>query len=159
MSNALPMNYTELLSEGLAALAEVRLGYLFGSRAKDAARPSSDLDIAVLVDNEFAADPGAINRTIRRIAAHLSGDISSQLLDLVLLNTAPTILRHRVLRDGVLLYARSEQERVRFTTRTIREYCDLEPMLAQHRSHRIARLKRGIDIGGSGDILKAAQGT
>lgn len=158
MSKGLPSNYTELLTGRLSALPEVRLAYLFGSHASGHSRPTSDLDIAVLVDEPYAADPGEINRTLRRLIGRLSGEISSTLLDIVLLNNAPTLLRHRVLRDGVLLYTRSEVERVRFAFHTIRDYCDMEPRLAERRRQRILRLKTGRrNYGGSGDILEAAR--
>ncbi len=152
-----PTNYSDLLSERLASLPEVRLAYLFGSRVRESARPSSDLDIAVLVDDQGARGPGEINRTIRRLAGRLSGEIPSGSLDIVLLNAAPALLRHRVLRDGVLLYARSETERVRFAVAAMRDYQDIEPRLAEHRRQRIARLKRGRTRGRSGDILQAAR--
>ncbi len=157
MTDAVPPNAADLLAGRLEELREVRLAYLFGSRAGGANRPHSDLDIAVLVDDPLAADAGAINRTIRRLAARLGGEIPSEALDIVLLNTAPALLRHRVLRDGVLLYARNETERVRFALGTMREYQDLEPRLAEHRRQRIARLKKGRSRGRSGDILQAAR--
>lgn len=113
MSTSLPSNYIELLTGRLSTLPEVRLGYLFGTRASDHARPTSDLDIAVLVDGRHAAGPKEINRTVRRLASRLSGEISSTLLDIVLLNNAPVLLRHRVPRDGQLLFARDEVTRVR----------------------------------------------
>ena len=158
MSNCLPSNYTDLLTEHLSALPEVRLAYLFGSRVGGLARPDSDLDIAVLVDDQLAAGARKVNRTLRKLAGRLSGEISSTLLDIVLLNNAPILLRHRVLKDGVLLYARSEGERVQFAFLTIREYCDMEPRLAEHRRQRIARLKHGRrNNGRSGDILETAR--
>ena len=157
MNDALPPNYADLLTRRLAALPEIRLAYLFGSRVKGSARPDSDLDIAILVDDRLAAGPGEINRTIRRLAGRLSGEIPSEALDVVLLNTAPAVLRHRVVREGKLLHARSETERVRFAIRAIRDYQDMEPRLAEHRQQRIARLKRGRTRGRSGDIFQAAR--
>ena len=157
VNDALPPGYSGLLAQRLATLPEVRLAYLFGSRVKGSARPGSDLDIAVLVDERSAADPGEINRTIRRLAGRLSGEIPSEALDIVLLNGAPALLRHRVLRDGLLLHARSETERVRFALRAIRDYQDMEPRLAGLRRQRIARLKKGRTRGRSGDILQAAR--
>ena len=157
MNDALPANHIDLLTRRLAALPEVRLAYLHGSRVKGSPRPGSDLDIAILVDDRLAAGPGEINRTIRRLAGRLSGEIPGEALDIVLLNTSPALLRHRVLRDGLLLHARSETERVRFALRAIRDYQDMEPRLAEHRRQRIARLKKGRTRGRSGDILQAAR--
>ena len=161
------------LREGFAALPEVRLGYLFGSRATGRARPDSDIDIAVLIDEGMCADARHVNHVLRRVAGHVGGgDVPSDLLDVVLLNEAPVLLRHHVLRDGVLLYKRDEVERVRFAAWTMRDYQDFERLLAFHRGWRVARLKRaatetakswepiqetGQADGGRGDILAAAR--
>ncbi len=102
-------------------------------------RPGSDFDIAVLVDDSSAMGASGVNRAIRR----LGGDVPAQLLDIVLLNNVPPLLRHRVLRDGVLLHMRSKEERVRFAIRAIRDYQDIEPRLSEHTRHRVRRLKEG----------------
>ena len=157
MTDATRSDYSESLTKRFASLSDVRLAYLFGSRARGRARAKSDFDIAVLVDDAAVGDAACVNRTIRRLAGRLGGDIPSDLLDLVLLNDAPALLRHHVLRDGLLLYSRNEAERVRFAIRTMRDYQDLEPRLAEHRRERIARLKQGRRDGRSGDVLKAAR--
>lgn len=144
----------------LAALPEVRLAYLFGSRARGEERAGSDFDIAVLVDAAAARDAGAVNRTLRHLAGRLGREVPAQLLHIVVLNTAPPLLRHRVLRDGVLLRQRSDAERVRFAIQTIREYQDMVPRWREHRRRRLARLGaggQGERHGGSGDILASAR--
>ena len=141
-------------------LPEVRLAYLFGSRATGRDRPDSDIDVAFLVDKRCVRSPSAVNRTIRHLVARVSGgEIRSDLLDVTLLNEAPVLLCHRVLRDGQLLHARDETERVRFAVRTMREYQDFAPWLGEHTRQRIARLKddRGAADGGRRDILAAAR--
>jgi len=146
------------LARALAAIPEVRLAYLFGSRARGGARAESDFDVAVLLDEAAVADSDARKGAIWRLAARLGCAVRSDRLDLVILNHAPVLLRHRVLRDGVLLHARSEAERVRFAIRTIREYQDFEPRLRMHTRRRIARLREGAADGGCGDVLEAARG-
>jgi predicted nucleotidyltransferase len=152
------LEQTDALSRLLANLPEVRLAWLFGSRARGRARPDSDWDIAVLVEEAAAADAGAVKRTIFRLAGALGRAVPSESIDLVLLNRAPALLRHRVLRDGVPLLVRSESERVRFMIRAIREYQDFEPRMRTNTRNRIARLaERGDHDGGSGDLLAAAR--
>jgi predicted nucleotidyltransferase len=55
-----------------------------------------------------------------------SGDV-----DLVVLNDAPVLLCHRVLRDGERLLERDRPTRIRFETRTILEYLDTKPLRAE----------------------------
>lgn len=162
-----------ILRERLAAMREVRLAFLFGSRAVGRARRDSDIDIAVLVDGPLVVDAGGVNRMLRHLAGRLGGgEVRSDLLDVVLLNHAPVLLRHHVLRDGVLLRAKDDAERVRFAVQAMRDYQDFAPRLAFHRRWRIARLRdaaaaaakkdsgteqsRQAD-GGRGDILAAAR--
>jgi hypothetical protein len=100
------------------------------------------------------ADRGAV---VRRLAARLGHEVSSTLLDLVILNDAPTLLCHRVVRDGVLLLQRSPVERVRFVTRTLRDYQDGQIRREWATRRRIQRLKAGVTDGGSRDLLEKAR--
>ena len=145
------------LAHALDGDRSVRLAWLHGSRARGTARRESDIDVAVLLDDDHAENPTAIKDSIWRLAGALGREVRSDRLDLVLLNDAPALLRHRVVRDGVLLFARSEVERVRFVRRTIREYQDLEPRLREHTRHRVRRLKEKRENGRCGNILETAR--
>ena len=144
-------------AERLAGLPEVRLAYLFGSRARGTERPSSDFDIGVLLAAEAVRDASGVNRSIRRLAARLADPVPAERLHIVVLNGAPPLLRHRVLRDGVPLCERDANERLRFALRTIREYHDMEPRLRENRRLRLAKQREGRTDGGAGDILAAAR--
>ncbi|MCY4635063.1 MAG: nucleotidyltransferase domain-containing protein [Acidobacteria bacterium] len=133
----------EDLARGLRTEPTVRLAWLFGSRARGTARRDSDVDVAVLVDDVCADGSGALKDSYFRVIGVLGRAVRSDLIDVVILNHAPPLLRHRVLRDGVLLYARSEVERVRFVHRTTREYLDFEPRLREQTRLLIRRMKEG----------------
>jgi predicted nucleotidyltransferase len=97
--------------------------YLFGSTARDEARPNSDVDVAVL----FATTPPT---TLNGPRFSLGGELERALggrVDIVTLNDAPVDLRIRVLREGV---------RIAFEVRTRNEAFDLEPILARYRAGR-----------------------
>jgi uncharacterized protein len=145
----------ERLVQALRECDWVRLAFLFGSRAQGRAREDSDYDLGILVDEQQAKEDRG--RTIRKLAARLGREVASQLLDLVILNDAPALLRHRVLRNGVLLMQRSPEERVRFALETIREYQDGQVRREWFTRRRIQRLKAGPTDGGSGDFLEKAR--
>jgi hypothetical protein len=54
----------------------------------------------------------------------------------VVLNSAPADLVHRVLRDGQLLLDRDRSRRIRFEVKARNEYFDLQPVLARYRAAR-----------------------
>jgi predicted nucleotidyltransferase len=103
--------------------------YLYGSQARGAAGPASDVDLAVL----YACDPPD---TLEGLGLDMAADLEERLgqaVDLVVLNRAPVDLIHRVLRDGILVCERDRSARIRFEVRARNEYFDLLPYLRQYR--------------------------
>ena len=150
----------DALARALRAEPMVRVAWLFGSRARGTERPDSDIDVAVLVDEARVATPTQVKETIWQLVAALARDVRSDRIDLAILNGAPALLRHRVIRDGALLTARTDAERARFVRRTIRDYLDLEPRLRELTRRRIRRLREDRDDDGRyGDLLAAARRT
>ena len=102
----------------LEALPEVKLVYLFGSRAKGTANGSSDWDIAVL-------PRGPLDNTQRW---DLAQDLASKLgqdVDLVDLSGASTVLQMQVINDGQLLEG-DKQEADVFETQVFSMYAHLQ---------------------------------
>lgn len=111
----------------LEGRAEVRLAYVFGSVARDEARPSSDLDLGVV----FGLVP--VPRELDRLATDLEA-VAGRRVDLVVLNEAPPLLTHEVIRWGRLIVCQDEDERVRFQTRATARYLDTRYLRqVQHR--------------------------
>jgi predicted nucleotidyltransferase len=155
MARGAPDPAVDRLAAAVRELPGVRLAYLFGSRARGTERADSDFDIAVLLDDERArAERGA---TLRRLAGRLGRVVSSALLDIVILNDATPLLRHRVLRDGVLLHARTPEARVRFAVAAMRDYQDGQVRREQFTRARIQRLASDSSDGGSRDLLDQAR--
>ena len=108
---------------------EIIAAYLFGSVARGTAAARSDVDLAVL----YAAAPPA---TLEGLPLDLESRIEqlvSRPAQVIVLNTAPAGLVHRVLRDGVLLLDRDPNARIRFEVRARNEFFDLQPVLARYR--------------------------
>lgn len=109
--------------EGIAA------AYLFGSVARGTARPDSDVDVAVLLEED---PPG----TLAGLHLDLEGDLEKHLgrpVQLVVLNQAPSDLGVRVIRDGVVLVDRDRSKRLRYEVQIRKEFWDLEPYLRLYR--------------------------
>jgi predicted nucleotidyltransferase len=106
------------VAAGLGAQPDVAVAYLFGSRARGTARPGSDWDVAVLLD-----EPADLGRRALELQAAL-GDA----VDPVILNQAPVALAYRVLRDGVVLCCRDDRARIAHWVRTVDRYLDSAPL-------------------------------
>jgi hypothetical protein len=142
------------LAAALASLPEVELAYLFGSHARGRQSPESDIDLAIQVSPAAARNARA---TLALLFDRLGRVAPSDRLDVVLLNDAPSLLRHRVLSTGRLLVERTPLVRVRFATRAIRDYQDMQPRREFFYRGRLKRLKEGGSDGGSGDLLAQAR--
>lgn len=94
----------ERLSGALAAREEILEAYLFGSHARGKARPDSDIDVAVYIDEALADDGNWGYRA--ELTTDLMAALGTNDVDVVVLNEAPILLYHRILRDGVRLLSR-----------------------------------------------------
>ncbi len=105
----LPRDLPERLSHlpELLARHPARLGYLFGSAAQKA-KHINDIDLAVLPEEGFSYE---------KLYADLSLALNTDRLDLVDLQVAPLYLQAEVVEKGKCLWARSEEERLRFEQR------------------------------------------
>lgn len=114
------------------APSEIVAAYLYGSRARDAARVDSDVDLAFWrstpSEPRFSAQPYDLATQIERALGHE--------VDIVELNHAPPDLVHEVLRDGVIALDRDPALRVRMEVRARGEYLDMLPVLQSYRRAR-----------------------
>ena len=129
------------LARALAPRDEVLEAYLFGSRAAGRAQAHSDVDIAVFVDES------ALRRQDYGYAAQLTTYLMSALgsnrIDVVVLNRAPPLLYHRVLRDGRRILSRDLRATTTREGYALSRYCDFVPQLAKIAAARRTRLRHG----------------
>jgi uncharacterized protein len=120
----------ERVAETLAPRSEVLEAYVFGSVARGQAGPLSDIDVAVRLD------PAALERPLAfgldsDLAADLMRALKTDRVDLVVLNRAPPLLYHRVLRDGIRVLSRDLRATTVREAQAISRYCDFAPQLAK----------------------------
>ncbi len=128
------------LCSAIAPLDEVLEAYLFGSRASGRAQAHSDIDIAVFVGER------ALSRQdygyAAQLTTHLMAALGSNAIDVVVLNRAPPLLYHRVLRDGRRIFARDLRATTTREGYALSRYCDFVPQLA-----KMAAARRGAATG------------
>ena len=102
---------------------------LFGSALRDDFRPDSDVDVAVLYGKPEEAGLAGLKLA-------LAGDLEARLgrrVDLVVLDSQPPDLVHRVLRDGLIVLENNRSTRIRFEVNARNEYFDVLPTLRRYR--------------------------
>jgi uncharacterized protein len=115
--------YFETHAAGVVAV------YLFGSVARGTAGERSDVDVGVLLARD---PPATLEGLLLRLEASLERTVEAP-VQLVVLNTAPPDLVHRILRDGRLVVERDRAARIRFEVHARNCYFDLQPFLARYR--------------------------
>ena len=131
----------ESLRRSLGARPEILEAYLFGSQARRGAQLHSDVDVAVYVDPDRLVD------SLFGYAAELTAEIVALLqsndVDVVVLNRAPPLLYHRVLRDGLRLFTRDAPATTTREGRALSRYCDFVPHLRKIDVAHAARIEDG----------------
>jgi predicted nucleotidyltransferase len=124
----------ETLNQTLAKVIrrhpEVKLAYLFGSRATECAGPLSDLDLAVYLE---VSD--SLTRHDLRMTLHdeVSRALGTDRVDVTVLDPAgPPEFNYQVIRDGVILHE-EEPYRVILEPRILNAYFDFRDSLRRHR--------------------------
>jgi len=101
---------------------DIIAAYIFGSYASMRTVAESDIDIAVLLDEEINIEKfGFIKQEITENIMEL---LSFDKVDIAILNSAPPLLCHEVIKKGNLIYAGDEEERTAFTAKATMRYID-----------------------------------
>ena len=129
------------LAESLRARPEILEAYLFGSQAHGGGQPHSDVDVAVYVDPEHRGTSSF--GYAAELTAELVGLLQSNEVDVVVLNRAPPLLYHRVLRDGLRLFARDGRATTTREGTALSRYCDYVPHLRKIEIAHAARIEEG----------------
>jgi predicted nucleotidyltransferase len=138
----LDLSVLDTLVDRLAQRPEILEAYLFGSYARGEAMAHSDLDVAVYVDRERL--PPAPFGYAAGLTTDLMAGLGFNRIDVVILNDAPPLLYHRVLRDGERLLS---HDLAATTTRegcALSRYCDYLPHLAKIDRELARRIADGL---------------
>jgi len=92
---------------------EVLVAYLFGSYARSNQTIKSDVDIAILLSTL----PHEILEYYLHLVNELSR-VSNGEIDLIILNTAPPLLKHQVIKHGIVIHCSDERARIEFEAKS-----------------------------------------
>jgi len=122
--------FSKKLLAGIFKKQKVVLAYLFGSQAKGKVGPLSDIDIAVYFDEKISFDERFALRL--RTLGKLMDLFKTNELDLIVLNDAPPLLAHRILKEGSLIFSDSEDVRLEYEVKAVLKYLDWKPYLDKY---------------------------
>lgn len=129
------------LREFFARQPAVKFAYLFGSVAKGKAGPLSDLDLAVYLD-------GRLDFFKHRLGLReaLAKALKTENFDLVVLNKAPLVLKHEIVKNGIVL-KEGRPRRVMFEAAVSQEYLDTAYLRSVHYRYMREQLEEGRYFG------------
>jgi len=112
-----------------AVLAQfpVEMAYLHGSVARGCPLPTSDVDLA-LVLNEPLPKAAARLKLEFQIQAAVEAACGLKNVDARAINHAPVLAQGEILREGMCLYARDPAQRAEFESLVLRKYFDYQPL-------------------------------
>lgn len=117
------------LTDIFRSYPEIKLAYLFGSRANGAGGPLSDYDFAVYFDLK---DKIRMSDIRFKLLAQLSRELKTDAVDLVILNlTESPELKYNIIKDGRVIYE-EEPYKVLFEPKVLNEYFDFKALLLRH---------------------------
>jgi hypothetical protein len=120
---------------------EVKFAYLFGSEASGATGPLSDLDLAVYLDGRMNSFVAGL-----RLSEALAKALKSEKFDLVVLNSAALVLKHEVIKNGIVL-KEDRSRRILFETRVLQEYLDSAYLRSVHYRYMRQQIEEGHYFG------------
>jgi len=127
-------------------MENVLFAILYGSAARRELVAESDIDIAIYTSNEMTIDDRI--DLIYRLARCLG--VTEDKIDLVILsNSTPLELRYKMLRDGILIFARDMELYRRYRDESISMYLDLRVALKAVRYGEIYINKMRAELGGT----------
>jgi len=112
------------ITKYLRGKGEILFAYIFGSLAKKTSNRLSDIDIAIYIDDKKIDNSKFRYGYQAEVMTDLIGLLKTRKVDLVILNSTPPLLKHRVIYFGELIYSIDEKERIRFQVDTINRYID-----------------------------------
>ncbi|MCX7950850.1 MAG: nucleotidyltransferase domain-containing protein [Clostridiales bacterium] len=104
---------------------KIEVVYLFGSAYTKKINPLSDVDIAVLINDEYSE---MIDEIEEEVYQDVVKCLKTDEIDLICLNKAPLSIQYGVIKNKQILYYYDKSKVVDYETKVITNYLDVKPM-------------------------------
>lgn len=124
----------------------VEMAYLYGSVARGCPLPSSDVDIALLLDQT----PPPYERLLLelKVQAAIEDGCGLSNVDVRTINHAPLTVQGHIVQEGLLIYCRNKARCATFESLILRKYFDYRPMAEQMQQVFLEHIRREGLLGG-----------
>ena len=133
------------LRDALETEPSVAAAYLYGSVARSAATPLSDVDVAVVVTGDL--DDRLRDELLRRATRRLGGALAGSRVEIRLLDELPAAIAGRAVTEGLLVFERDPVARLRAEVRARMLYFDFQPFERRGTREGLAGLRRSLGVG------------
>ncbi|MFW6230155.1 MAG: type VII toxin-antitoxin system MntA family adenylyltransferase antitoxin [Halanaerobium sp.] len=120
---------------------EIIFAYLYGSMARETANRLSDIDIAIYIEKSKKPASGTFGYRSELIAELQS--LVKREVDLIILNEISLSLAFNVLKEGKLLFTKSDKRRINFHESIMRRYLDFLPVFKVQEKYLKDKLVKG----------------
>jgi uncharacterized protein len=111
------IDFSKLMQIVQKQFPQILIAYVFGSAKNGKLKTGSDIDFAILLSSGY-------DKLLEfKIAVFLEEQLQNK-IDLVVLNTANSVLSHQVLVNGNRIFERNSEHRVIFESNLFRDYID-----------------------------------
>jgi len=110
--------------EELNIKKNTEMAILFGSQARGDYKNSSDVDIALLMEEEFLKNKNILDFRSKLISV-FSSEIKKD-CDIILINQAPPLLKYQIVKYGRKIYMDQDFDYSSFFSLTLKEYFDFK---------------------------------
>lgn len=126
------------------AFGQVAGAWLFGSWARGEARPGSDVDVGLVLDEP---NPSAVDHYlwIADLTSRLEVALGGRPVDVVLLEAQGPVFCHRVLAEGRRIYTADRDRCVDFESETYIRYLDFRPTWEIAARERVRGMRRWLE--------------
>jgi len=130
------VKHMEKIIEYLSHEKPIIAAYLFGSTAKGNATEKSDIDLGILLKDDF--DLLANFDYKLRLMGELK-DITGRPVDVVFINRADPILQHEIRKHGKVIFERDRIKRITYEIKARKSYFDFLPMHKKYMERMLSR--------------------
>lgn len=128
----------DLIKETFKTDSSILAAYFFGSQIKGKSNKHSDVDIAILFDEEVEKEKYADKQIL--LAEYLRRRLNKE-IDIVVLNNASLFLRYHILKEGIKIYEKPDRNEHNFEAQTIMQYLDFLPIKNRIENGMLTKIK------------------